>query len=285
MKVRWDPDQYRRFASHRLRPALDLAARLEGLEPRTVYDLGCGTGEITRILALRWPAARVRGIDSSEAMLDRARTAATDDREGLTFELGDLASWTPAEPADLLFSNAAYHWIPNHRAVFPHLLDALAPGGAIAVQMPMSWDLPSHRAMREVLDLGRSGGTPPSVVSTTLSGKDVGAEDRRFGSRDLREAMGRKPLLETAEYYDLLRARATEVDIWETEYLQSLEGEDAVLEWVSGTGLRPILEGLQGDERDAFLERYRERLRELYPRGVAGRTLYPFRRLFLYARV
>ena len=206
MKVRWDPDQYRRFASHRLRPALDLAARLEGLEPRTIYDLGCGTGEITRILAQRWPAARVRGIDSSEAMLDKARAAATDDREGLTFELGDLASWTPAEPADLLFSNAAYHWIPNHRAVFPHLLDALAPGGAIAVQMPMSWDLPSHRAMREVLELGRSGGTPPSVVSTTLSGADVGAEDRGFGSRALREAMGRKPLLDTAEYYDLLRA-------------------------------------------------------------------------------
>jgi trans-aconitate 2-methyltransferase len=284
MKVRWDPDQYRRFASHRLRPALDLAARLEGLEPRTVYDLGCGTGEITRILAQRWPTARVRGIDSSEAMLGKARAAATDDREGLTFELGDLAAWTPAEPGDLLFSNAAYHWIPNHRAVFPHLLDALAPGGAIAVQMPMSWDLPSHRAMREVLEFGRSGGTPPSVVSTTLSGVDVGAEDRGFGRRALREAMGRKPLLDTAEYYDLLRTRATEVDIWETEYLQSLEGEDAVLEWVSGTGLRPILEGLTGDERDAFLERYRGRLRELYPRRADGRTLYPFRRLFLYAR-
>jgi len=266
MKVRWDPDQYRRFASHRLRPALDLAARLEGLEPRTIYDLGCGTGEIARILAQRWPDARVRGIDSSEAMLDKARAAGTGDRAGLSFELGDLASWTPAEPADLLFSNAAYHWIPNHRAVFPHLLDALAPGGAIAVQMPMSWDLPSHRAMREVLELGRSGGRP-------------------FGSRALRESMGRRPLLDTAEYYDLLRARAAEVYIWETEYLQSLEGDDAVLEWVSGTGLRPILEGLEGEERDAFLERYRGRLRELYPQRADGRTLYPFRRLFLFARV
>jgi trans-aconitate 2-methyltransferase len=75
MKVRWDPDQYRRFASHRLRPALELAARLEGLEPRTIFDLGCGTGEITRILAQRWPAARVHGIDSSEQMLEKARGA------------------------------------------------------------------------------------------------------------------------------------------------------------------------------------------------------------------
>jgi trans-aconitate 2-methyltransferase len=117
-----------------------------------------------------------------------------------------------------------------------------------------------------VLELGRSGGVP-------------------FGSRSLREAMGRKPLLDTAEYYDLLRAGADSVDIWETEYLQVLEGEDAVLEWVSGTGLRPILEGLEGEERDAFLERYRRRLSELYPKRADGRTLYPFRRLFLYARV
>jgi len=184
----------------------------------------------------------------------------------VTFELGDLSSWTAPEPASVLFSNAAYHWIPGHRDVFPRLLRSLAPGGALAVQMPMSWGLPSHQAMREVLELGRSGGTP-------------------FGSRTLRDAMNRKPLLETAEYYDLLRASASAVDIWETEYLQVLEGEDAVLEWVSGTGLRPILEGLEGEERDAFLERYRAQLRELYPRRADGRTLFPFRRLFLYARV
>ena len=269
LKVRWDPDQYRRFASHRLRPALELMARLEGIDPATVYDLGCGTGEITRLLAARWPQARVHGVDSSEAMLEKARglaTAGDGDGPAVTFELGDLASWSAPEPAGVLYSNAAYHWIPNHRDVFPRLLQSLAPGGALAVQMPMSWGQPSHVAMREVLELGRSGGKP-------------------FGSRALRDAMNRKPLLETAEYYDLLRANAAEVDIWETEYLQVLEGEDAVLEWVSGTGLRPILEGLEGEESEAFLERYRGQLRELYPRRADGRTLYPFRRLFFYARV
>jgi trans-aconitate 2-methyltransferase len=97
--------------------------------------------------------------------------------------------------------------------------------------------------------------------------------------------MARKPLLDTGEYYDLLAEGAREIDIWETEYLQALEGQDPVLEWVRGTGLRPILEGLAGEERDAFVERYRLRLRELYPRHADGRTLYPFRRLFLYARV
>jgi trans-aconitate 2-methyltransferase len=262
MKVRWDPEQYRRFAGHRLRPALDLMTRLDGLEPRTVYDLGCGTGEITRILAERWPDARVRGVDSSEEMLGKARAGAA---TSAGFELGDLADWKPGEPADVLYSNAAYHWIPDHRAVFPRLLDALAPGGALAVQMPMSWDLPSHRAMREVLAHGRGDGRP-------------------FGSDALRAAMGRQPLLETAEYHDLLASRAREVEVWETEYLQALEGEHPVLEWVRGTGLRPILEGLAGAERDAFLERYRARLAELYPRRPDGRTLYPFRRLFLYAR-
>ena len=291
--VRWDPDQYRRFAGHRLRPALDLARRLDGLEPTTIYDLGCGTGEITRLLAQRWPGARVRGIDSSEEMLARAvaeasasrgevaapdvasavaasrgRRDSSDDSHPaatVTFERGDLASWVPGEPGDLLFSNAAYHWIPDHGAVFPRLLDALAPGGALAVQMPMSWSLPSHRAMREVLDEGRGDGAP-------------------FGSDALRAAMARRPLLATAEYYDLLSARAAEVDVWETEYLQVLSGENAVLEWVRGTGLRPILEGLAGEERDAFLELYRRRLEALYPRRRDGRTLYPFRRLFLYAR-
>src|SRR5688572_10041616 len=246
LKVHWDPDQYRRFASHRLRPALELMARLEGIEPATVFDLGCGTGEITRLLATRWPQARVHGVDSSEAMLEKARGLATmadgEAPAAVTFELGDLASWSAPEPAGVLYSNAAYHWIPNHRDVFPRLLRSLAPGGALAVQMPMSFGLPSHQAMREVLELGKSGGAP-------------------FGSRALRDAMSRKPLLETAEYYDLLRANAGDVDLWETEYLQVLEGEDAVLEWVSGTGLRPILEGLEGEEREAFLERYRGRLR------------------------
>jgi trans-aconitate 2-methyltransferase len=291
MKVRWDPDQYHRFASQRLRPALELMARLQGhpwpaAEPRIVYDLGCGTGEITRILSATWPAAQVHGIDSSESMLEKARAADVGSPScAVTFELGDLATWTAPTPADLLYSNAAYHWIPDHRAVFPRLLRSLAPGGALAVQMPMSWDLPSHRAMRETLELGRSAPSsaprskaPEGVVLTT----PVGAP---FGPRALRDAMNRKPLLETAEYYDVLRENGAEVDLWETEYLQALEGEDAVLEWVSGTGLRPILDGLEGEERDAFLDRYRGRLRELYPRRADGRTLYPFRRLFLYARV
>jgi trans-aconitate 2-methyltransferase len=263
MKVRWDPEQYRRFAGHRLRPALDLAARLEGLDPKTIYDLGCGTGEVTRLLAARWPAARVTGVDSSEEMLEKARVPG----DRVAFERGDLASWTPPARADLLFSNAAYHWIPDHRAVFPRLLASLAPGGALAVQMPMSWDLPSHRAMREVMEEGRGGGGAP------------------FGTPALRAAMARRPLLDTGEYYDLLAAGAREIDVWETEYLQALEGLDPILEWVRGTGLRPILEGLAGEERDAFVERYRLRLRELYPRHAAGRLLYPFRRLFLFARV
>jgi len=265
MNVRWDPEQYRRFAGHRLRPALDLLRRLDGLEPRTIYDLGCGTGEITRLVAERWPGARVCGVDGSEEMLAKA-LAESPAGSAVTFERADLASWTPAEPAGLLFSNAACHWIPDHAAVFPRLLEALAPRGALAVQMPMSWDLPSHRAMREALEAGRGDGRP-------------------FGGTALRAAMARRPLLPTADYHDLLSARAAEVDIWETEYLQALTGEDAVLEWVRGTGLRPILEGLAGEERETFLERYRRRLRELYPRRGDGRTLYPFRRLFLFARI
>ncbi len=258
----WNPIQYERFSAERLRPALELLARIPLVSPRVVCDLGCGTGEVTRRLAERWRSAEVYGLDHSREMLEAAR--ATPDGSIHWIE-GDLADWTPTERPDVIYSNAALHWVERHEELLPRLVRSLAPGGCLAVQMPLSWELPSHRLMREVLANGGEGGRP-------------------LGSDELRRRMARKWVGDPDDYYDLLAEMAPILDIWETRYFHVLTGDDPVLEWVKGTGLRPILHALGADERSLFLNGYRRRLREAYPPQADGRTLYPFGRLFIVAQ-
>ena len=258
--TRWDPGQYQKFSDHRLRPALELLDRVPLRSPRVIYDLGCGTGEVTRVIAERWPAARVYGLDSSAQMLQKAGS----EPSGVRWIEGDVRTWRPDESPDLIYSNAALQWVGEHEQLFPRLFGLLGVGGCLAVQMPLSWDAPSHRLMRETLENGGPSGTP-------------------LGTPELARAVGRKWVADAAEYYDLLADLATSLDVWETEYLQVLEGEDPVLEWVKGTGLRPILNGLADAEREPFLAEYRRRLHAAYPARADGRTLYPFRRLFIVA--
>lgn len=259
----WDPTQYERYREERMRPALDLLARIPPLDPGTIVDLGCGTGAATRLLAERWPRARVVGIDRSPEML--ARAAADDARHAVEWQASAIEDWRPRAPVDLVFSNAALHWLPDHEQLFPRLLTTLAPGGVLAVQMPASWRLPSHRLMRETLADGGAGGIP-------------------LGPPELRERLARPPVASVETYHDLLASPTTSVEVWETEYEQLLSGPDAVLEWVRGTGLRPILQALADGERERFLALYRERLARAYPARPDGRTPYPFPRLFFVAR-
>ncbi|MDX1434728.1 MAG: methyltransferase domain-containing protein [Gammaproteobacteria bacterium] len=260
--TRWDPAQYLAFADYRLRPALELLARVPAQSPSLVYDLGCGTGNVTRLIAERWPDAEVHGLDSSAEMLERA--AAESAR--VTWTRMDIAAWRSPRPADVIYSNATLHWLDDHESLFPRLLDSLAPGGCLAVQMPLSWDMPSHILMRATLADGGARGGP-------------------IGPPELRAATARKWVHEPWEYYDMLAGRVASLDIWASEYLQVLEGEDPVLEWVKATGLRPVLNGLGEAERETFLDAYARRLRRAYPRRADGHTLYPFRRLFIVAIV
>lgn len=255
---RWDPSQYLRFADQRARPALELLARVPAAAPAVVYDLGCGAGNVTRLLADRWPAARVTGVDASSEMLAQAATTPT----AIRWVEADLSTWQPDEPADVLYSNATLHWLPDHGALFPRLVAALRPGGSLAVQMPQSFASPSHVLMRETL-VDVTGRTGSETILGSLA----------------------SPVGDPAWYYDLLAPRAATVDVWTTEYLHVLHGEDPVLEWVKGTGLRPTLERLGDDERPRFLAEYARRLRAAYPRRPDGTTLYPFRRLFVVATV
>lgn len=254
----WDPNLYGKFSDHRLRPALELLERVPLIAPGLIYDLGCGPGEITRIMAEKWPGATVYGLDNSKEMLAQAGK----DGGRVQWIEGDIRTWEPDEAPDLIYSNATLQWVENHRELFPRLVGLLRPGGCLAVQVPLSFHMRSHELMRETLMDGGPDGVP-------------------LGSRELRRGVAVDWLLETREYYDLLAGRATNLDIWEVEYVQVLEGPDPVLEWVKSTGLRPVTNGLSDDERPGYLQEYGRRLREAYPTRADGKTLYPFRRLFM----
>ena len=258
----WDPNLYLKFSDHRLRPALELLDRVPLASPAVIYDLGCGHGRLTRLMAERWPAAQVTGLDNSKEMLAKAAA----DGGNVRWIEADAHQWQPETPPDLVYSNAALQWIDGHETLFPRLVRLLAPGGCLAVQVPLSWGMPSHRLMRETLADGGPGG-------------------RALGAEALRRGVARKWVEDADVYYDWLVGRTKTLDIWETEYLQVLEGQDPVLEWVKGTGLRPVLNGLDDGERAIFLEDYARRLRAAYPTRADGRTLYPFRRLFIVATV
>ena len=258
--TRWDPGQYHRFTDHRLRPALDLVARVPIGDASLVCDLGCGSGNVTRVIAERFAGARVAGIDMSSEML--AKAAATPSR--IEWIQTDVAQWEPDQAPELVYSNAALQWIDGHAALFPRLFGFVASGGCLAVQMPLSFSMRSHELMRETLANGGPNGS-------------------RLGDEALAAAVGRKWVLDAGEYCDLLAPEASALDVWETEYHQWLEGGDPVLEWVKATSLRPVLNGLHGAERERFVEVYRDRLRRAYPRRAGGHVLYPFRRLFMVA--
>jgi len=253
--LNWDPSIYLAFDNERTRPAIELAARVALEAPRVVADLGCGPGNSTAVLAQRWPAAHFIGVDNSAEMLAAARKTALN----AEWQQGDLATWTAREPVPLIFSNAAYQWIDGHGAIFPRLLSMLEPKGALALQMPRNFDAPSHVLLRETAAAG------PWATKVLHLHRP-------------------KPVSEPAEYYAMLFPHAASLDIWETEYLQTLDGEDAVFKWVSGTALVPYRNALQGAERDEFLHAYRRRLAHAYPRQANGKTLFPFKRIFIVAR-
>ncbi len=252
----WDPQQYSRFAGQRLRPALDLIARIPIELPQAVVDLGCGTGNVTRIVRNRWPQARIIGVDSSPQMLAEARLAEAD----IGWEQSDLASWNPPAQFDLVFSNAALHWLDDHPALFARLCGKVAAGGVLAVQMPRNFGAPSHTLMHE--------------LATSPPWRDM-----------LASLLRPQPVLAAEDYYDLLAPRVRSLDIWETEYLQILEGENPVAEWTKGTWLAPLLAALAPQARSVFEAEYRRRVAQAYPRRADGKTLFPFRRLFIVAEL
>ena len=248
----WDASQYLRFSDERLRPAIDLLTHVPAVSPSRILDLGCGAGNLTAILKQRWPDADVHGVDGSASMLEKARKEAP----ACTFLQADISTWAPDEAFDLIYTNATLQWLPDHPQLFRRLLSFLRPGGCLAVQMPVMHDAPLRLAQ---VQLARS----PAFA-------DV-----------LGDVSERRSVLPPQGYYDLLRPLAATIDIWQTSYLHVLNGPDPVLQWASGSSLRPYLEKLQGKRLAAFREAYAQKMREAYPAGADGTTLLPFQRLFL----
>jgi trans-aconitate 2-methyltransferase len=259
--TKWDANLYLKFADARMRPALDLMARLDpanGARPgHAIYDLGCGAGNISRILAERFPDSPIIGVDSSEDMLTKARSQTADKR--VTFEKGDLAHFKPSTPPSILYSNAAYQWLPGHIDMFPGLLKTLPSGGQLAIQMPRNLDAPSHALMRTAAEAG--------PWRDKL--KNVGGVIR---------------VEEPSQYYDRLKPLCADLDIWESIFQQVLTGKDPVAQYTSSTGLRPYLEALSPEEGKAFYECYAGMIAKAYPTRADGITLFPFRRMFIVAR-
>ena len=252
----WDPGQYLRYADARARPFFDLIAQVRADAPREVVDAGCGPGNLTAVLAQRWPEANVFGFDSSPAMIDRAREQTG---PNLRFGLDDASTWTPSAPVDVLVSNALLHWIEGHDALAARWLGFLAPGGTLAFQVPGNFDSPSHRSIIEQLGTPRwRDALPPD---TAIHAGSFAPE----------------------HYLAVLGDAGATTNAWETTYIHVLEGEDPVLEWIQGTALRPILAVLEDPAlRAEFLAELAARLRAAYPRGPHG-TVFPFRRVFVVA--
>ncbi|RVX44810.1 trans-aconitate 2-methyltransferase [Nonomuraea polychroma] len=250
----WDPVTYAVYADERSRPFIELISRVGAVNPDYVVDAGCGSGELTVELGNRWPNATIEGFDSSPAMITKARQLKSSAR----FAVADVATWRPDRPMDVIVSNAVLQWVPAHRDVLEHWMEGLAAGGWLAFQVPGNFDAPSHVAIREL------------CASRAWSDK-------------LSDVTRANPVDDAAGYLDLLNQGGTQVDAWETTYVHVLQGENPVLDWVSGTALRPIFDRLDPDEQRRFKADLAGPLAEAYPARRYG-TPFPFRRVFVVAQ-
>ncbi|HSU37185.1 MAG TPA: trans-aconitate 2-methyltransferase [Propionibacteriaceae bacterium] len=252
--TQWDPTTYLQFADERARPFVDLVSRVRAAQPTSVVDLGCGPGSLTASLADRWPSAEIVGLDSSPDMIAQAEAYGG---ARVSFAVQDLQDWTPREPVDVIVSNAALQWVPGHRELLPRLVQALAPGGWLAFQVPGNFGEASHRLLHEL------------------------AEDDRFAAHVADRE--RPASFDAADYLEDLAGLGCAVDAWETTYLHRLTGPDPVFTWIRSTGARPVLQALPDELREQFEVEYKALLAEAYPARPYG-TVLPFRRVFVVAQ-
>lgn len=251
----WDVALYLKFEKERVRAATDLLARVPTQSPRRIVDLGCGPGASTRLLATRFPAAEVIGLDSSDRMLASARARLP----AIRFEKRDIGAWRPPTPPDIIFANSSLQWLPDHHELAPRLYSLLAEGGSLAVQMPDNRHEPSHALMRMV------------------------AADGPWVDRLLPIAKTRAVIGAYSDYYRWLAPLGARVQIWQTTYVHALNGVGELVDWFRGSGLRPFLNPLDECEREAFIARYMEELAAAYPAEPDGKVLFLYPRLFVVA--
>ncbi len=252
----WNPDLYRQFEAERTRPAQELLSRIPLTQVKFATDLGCGPGNSTELLCKAWPDAHITGLDSSQAMLDKARQRLP----CCSFSCEDIRHWQAAQPQDVIYANASLQWLTEHQTLFPRLITQLAPSGVLAVQMPDNLEQPTHRLMREVA--------------------------RRAAWADMinPQATDRKTLLSAEQYYDLLSGSGCRVDIWRTTYYHIMSSPQAIVNWLRATGLRPFLTALDEQQEKAYLAAFQSEIARAYPARTDGHLLMAFPRLFMVAQ-
>jgi len=251
----WSAGQYLKFEDERTRPPRDLLAQVPLQQPRLAVDLGCGPGNSTALLVERYPQAEIVGLDSSADMLEKARERVPQCK----FIAADIATWTPLPRTDLVFANAALHWIPDHPLMMRRLVEALPAGGVLAVQMPDNTREPALVLQREVAASGPWANDPQI------------------------KAAARADLPSPETYYDLLRPVCAQLDIWHTVYHHVMPTPQAIVEWFKGSSLQPFLSPLDAAAREEFLAAYTEKIVGSYRPRVDGKVLLRFPRLFIVA--
>jgi trans-aconitate 2-methyltransferase len=254
MKTTWNPDLYLRFKKERTQPSIDLVTRIESNKPKRIIDIGCGPGNSTEILRDRWKRAEIIGLDNSKQMIEKAEESYPRGK----WILADASDFDPDESFDIVFSNAALQWMPNHERLIPHLLSLVSPGGVLAFQVPNNQKSDIHQSLYEA----------------TL--------EPRF-----REYTDRvKHILNYQSgpyYYDLLSPKVTNLEMWETTYYHILDNHEELLNWYKSTGMRPYLEALPDNLVEDFVDSVRGKCKERYTVQSDGKVIYPFNRLFAVA--
>lgn len=254
-KTSWDSVQYQKYANERTQPAIDLLSRVQNRNPVRILDVGCGNGNSTEILFSRYPNADIIGIDSSENMIEAAKTRLPDVR----FELLDASTelHTLGGDFDIIFANASLQWIPNHPEILAQLIDMLSDGGTLAVQMPDNHSADVHRIARELVSSSQWNDKLDKV--------------RPFHN------------LTPEEYFELLSDYCVYFDIWTTTYYHVMSTHSAILEWYKGAGIRPYIDELDSDNADKFENDVLEKITKAFPAQKNGKILLPFPRLFFTA--
>lgn len=252
----WNPNLYMQFKSERTQPSIDLIARINQVAPRSIIDLGCGPGNSTQVLVNRWPDAHVTGLDSSKAMIHKARQ----DYPHQEWLVADILSHDPDVKYDIVFSNAVIQWIPDHVELLKKFQRMLLNGGVVAIQVPLFWEMPLGKCIKNIADEGR---WKPHMV----------------GVSDL------LTIHDYPFYYDCLSDLFTSIEIWETQYLHIMDSHESILEMMRSTGLKPYLEKLETDsEKEKFEGDVLDQISRAYPRQKDGKVLLPFKRLFFIGR-
>lgn len=251
----WNSEQYLKFKAQRTQPAIDLAARLDS-SPRDIIDLGCGPGNSTRVLKNRFPNAHIIGADASENMIAKAR----EDNPDLEFALLDLNGDLSVLNGkfDVVFSNACFQWVENHRELLPRVFGLLKPNGSLAVQIPMNFDEPIHRII--------------SRISESEKWHEKFPEKRIFHT------------LAQSEYFDILSELTSDFELWQTTYFHRMPSLESIIEWYRSTGLRTYLAALSEADGEEFIAEIKAELEREYPKQENGEIIFKFPRFFFIAK-